>query len=122
MSINKTFLTAAAVFVATSVVALQPKAADAMPRVTLDAQLMKTDTLQKVGVKKRRVKRAVRRHLRHYRRHHRHYHRRHGRGYYRAYAGPACHAHTYKVPGIGLHTRFRCDHVHFRAYDSWYWN
>ena len=123
MSISKNILTAAAVLAVTSVVAFQPKQASAMPRVNLDAQFMTADNVQKVGVKKRRIKRAIRRHVRkhrHYHRRHRHGHR-HGHGYYRAYAGPVCHAHTYKVPGMGLHTRFRCNHAHFRAYDSWYW-
>ncbi len=119
MNIRNTMLAAAAVVVATSIVAIYPTQANAMPRVQLDAQAMKAGDIVKVGAKKRRIRRYIRRSLR---RHHRRHHR-HGRGRgYGPYAGAGCHAHTYKVPGMGLHTRVRCNHWHYRAYNSWYWN
>ena len=115
MNVTKSTLTAAALALAVSFVAFQPSEANAMPRVHFDAQNVQTGNIVKAGWKKRRFRRFVRRHLRHHWRH------RHGYGHWHGHRY-GCHAHSYKVPGMRMHTRVRCGHRHFRAYDSWYWN
>ena len=114
MNVTKSTLTAAAFALAVSFVAFQPSEANAMPRVHFDAQSVQGGNVVKAGWKKRRFRRFVRRHLRHHWRH------RHGYGHWHRH-GYGCHAHSYKVPGMHIHTRYRCGHRHFRAYDSWYW-
>jgi hypothetical protein len=42
------------------------------------------------------------------------------RGYIGA-GGSLCHRHIYPVPGMGFHRAVRCNHRHYRAYDSWEW-
>ncbi|NJM33753.1 MAG: hypothetical protein HC850_02520 [Rhodomicrobium sp.] len=32
-----------------------------------------------------------------------------------------CHRHIYPVPGMAFHANVRCNHRHYRAYDSWEW-
>lgn len=112
MTRTKALFAAAAIIISAAAVTLQPKPAEALPRIQLNAEIVQAGLVSKVGYK-RRVARHIFRH--NFRHGHRHWRGRYGN----PYAGNGCHRHFHKVPGMYMHPRVRCGHWHFRAYGTW---
>lgn len=127
---KKRMLILTASFLSTALMtgAIQTGTANAAPAIkpnTQIPQIVKVDAVQKVGVRKQRLKRFVHRNYRHWRWCKNHPRRCRGgyrlRGADYGYAPRKCHRHFYKVPGMHFHARVLCGHRHFRAYRSWGW-